>query len=42
MDKYDYLLLDIIHAYKSQQPTLMRIKSREELETPTYTTSVPA
>lgn len=35
---------DIIHMYKMQQMytnTLERIKSREELEAPTYTTTVP-
>ncbi len=27
--------------YKMQQSTIMRMKSHEELETPSYTTSVP-
>lgn len=33
---------DIIHMYKQQQTVLARMKSHEELENPTYTTSVPA
>lgn len=35
---------DIIHMYKMQQlytNTLEKRKSREELETPTYTTTIP-
>ncbi len=34
-------LQDIIHMYKMQQSTIVRMKSHEELETPSYTTSVP-
>jgi len=33
---------DIIHTYKMQQQGMLRMKSYEELEQPSYTTSVPS